>query len=210
MHMNHSDTIQTEAPDFDPDIDRDTSPSTDEKSNEVTIQGTLPPIPEVTELENDNSLTLGTPTQQLPSQETDRPDAIPVQIPRVSSSTVQPDEQRYTRSQDQYNIENFEISELEENSEEEQFADLDSYMAHHNMYQASQHIRQDYQSRLHKLDNDQYYAEINRAYYPQETLNAQDYWLANQQAAPQRCMEELQRLFGRGRGQARGEELHGH
>ena len=79
--MNPGDTVQIEAPDFDSDIDRDTSPSTDEKSNEVTIQGILPPIPEVTEPENNNSLTPGTPIQHLPSQETDWPDAIPMQIP---------------------------------------------------------------------------------------------------------------------------------
>ena len=127
MDMNQGDTVQIEAPNFDPDIDGDTSPSTDEKPTEVTIQGTLPPIPEVTEPENDNSLTPGTPTQQLTSQETDWPDAIPVQIPRVSTSTVQTEEQRHNRSQDQYNIENFETPELEENSEEEQFPDLDSY-----------------------------------------------------------------------------------
>ena len=37
MHMNQGNTVQIEAPDFDPDIDRDSSPSTDEKPNEVTI-----------------------------------------------------------------------------------------------------------------------------------------------------------------------------
>ena len=126
-----------------------------------------------------------------------------MQIPRVSSSTAQSEEQRHNGSQARYNIENFEIPELEENSEEEQFADLDSYMAHHNTYQASEHIRQEYRSCLHKLDDDQYYAEINRVYYPQETLAAQDYQLANQQAAHQRSMEEFKRLFGRGKGQAR-------
>ena len=141
--MNQGDTVQIEAPNFNPDTDGDTSPSTDEKPNEVTIQGTLPLITEVPEPEKDSSLTPGIPTQQLTSQETDWPDAIPVQIPRVSSSTVQPEEQRHTRSQDQYNIENFEIPELEENSD----------MAHQNTYQASQHIRQDYQSRLHELDD---------------------------------------------------------
>ena len=140
MYMNQGDTVQIEAPDFDPDIDEDTSLSTNEKPNEVTIQGTLPPIPEVTEPEDDNRLTHGISTQQLTSQETDWPDAIPMQIPRVSSSTAQPEEQEHNRSQAQYNIENFEIPELEENSEEEQFANLDSYMAHHNTYQASQHI----------------------------------------------------------------------
>ena len=80
---------------------------------------------------------------------------------------------------------------LEENSEEEQFADLDSYMAHHNTYQASEHIRQEYQSHLHDLDDDQYYAEINRVYYSQDTLAAQDCQPANQPAEPRRSTEEL-------------------
>ena len=144
MHMNQGDTGQIEAPDFDPDIDRVTSPSIDEKPNELMIQGTLSPTPEVTEPEDDNSLTPVTTIQQLTSQETDWPDAIPMQIPRVSSLTAQPEEQGHIRSQAQYNSESFEIPELEENSEEEQFADLDSYMAHHNTYQASEHIQQEY------------------------------------------------------------------
>ena len=144
MYMNQGDTVQIEAPNFNPDIYRDTSPSTNKKPNEVTIQGTLPPIPEVIKPEDDNSLTPGTSTQQLTYQETDWPDAIPMQIPRVSSSTAQPEEQGHNRHQTQYNTENFEIPELEENSEEEQFADLDSYMAHHNTYQAREHIQQEY------------------------------------------------------------------
>ena len=184
MYMNQGDTVQIEAPDFNPDIDGDTSPSTDEKPNKVMIQGTLPPIPEVTKPEDDNSLTPRTTTQQLTSQETDWPDTIPVQIPRVSSSTAQPEEQGSNRSQAQYNIENFEIPELEENSEEEQFADSDSYMAHHNTYQASDHIRQEYRSHLHEWDDDQYYTKIDRVYYSQSTLALQDYWPAIQQPAP--------------------------
>ena len=71
MHMNQGDTVQIEAPHFDPDIDGVTSPSTDEKPNELTIQGTLSPTPEVTEPEDDNSLTPGTTIQYLTSQETD-------------------------------------------------------------------------------------------------------------------------------------------
>ena len=89
--MNQGDTVQIEAPNFNPDIDGVTSPSTDEKPNEVTIQGTLSPILEVTEPEDDNSLTPGTAPQQLTSQGTDWPDAIPMQIPQVSSSTAQPE-----------------------------------------------------------------------------------------------------------------------
>ena len=40
MHMNQGDTIQIEAPDFDPDIDGVSSPSTEEKPNELKTQGT--------------------------------------------------------------------------------------------------------------------------------------------------------------------------
>ena len=80
MYMNQGDTVQIEAPDFNPDIDGDTPPSTNKKPNEVTLQGTLPPIPEVIEPEDDNSFTPGTTTQQLTSQETDWPDTIPMQI----------------------------------------------------------------------------------------------------------------------------------
>ena len=98
-----------------------------------------------------------------------------MQIPRVSSSTAQPEEQGPNRHQARYNTENFEIPKLEENSEEEQFADLDSYMANHNTYQANEHIQQEYQSHLHELDDDQYYPEIDRAYYSQSSPAAQDY-----------------------------------
>ena len=83
-------------------------------------------------------------------------------------------------------------------------------MAHHNTYQASQYIRQEYQSCLHELDDEQYYTKIDRAYYPQDILAAQDYRLANQPAEPHTSTEELKRIFGRGRGQARREELHSH
>ena len=136
--MNQGDTVQIEAPDFDPDIDGVSSPITDEKWNELPTQGTLAPTPEATEPEDD-SLTPATTIQQLTSQDTDWPDAIPVQIP----------------IQAQYNSKSLEIPDLEENSEEEQFADLESYLAHHNTYKASQHIRQEYRSRLHALDDDQ-------------------------------------------------------
>ena len=60
------------------------------------------------------------------------------------------------------------------------------------------------------MDDDQYYAEIDRVNFSQSTPTAQDYQPANQQEAPQRSTEELKRIFGRGKGQARQEELHGH
>ena len=144
-HMNQGDTVQIEAPDFDPDIDRVFSPNAEEKPNELRTQGTLSPTSENTKPEDD-SFTPAPTLQKLTSQETDWPDAIPVQIPWVSSSTAQPGEQEIIRSQARYNSQSFEIPGLEDNSEEEQFADLDLYLAHHNTYEASQHIHQEYRS----------------------------------------------------------------
>ena len=143
VHMNQEDTVQIEAPDFNPDIDGVSSPSTDEKPNKLMIQGTSSPTPEFTKPEDD-SLTPATTIQQLTSHETDWPDAIPVQIPWVSSSSAQPEEQEIIRSQARYNTESFEVPDLEDNSEEEQFADLELYLAHHNTYKASQCIHQEY------------------------------------------------------------------
>ena len=142
-HMNPGDTVQIEAPDFDPDIDDVSSPSTDKKLNELLTQGTSSPASEVTE-PDDNSPTPATTLQQLSSQDTDWLDTVPIQIPNQAQDIS----------------ESFEISDLEENSEEEQYADLESYLAHHNTYEASQYIRQEYLSRLYALDNNQYYAEV--------------------------------------------------
>ena len=132
--LNQGDTIQIEAPEFDPDIDGDRSQNTIEKPDEVSILGTLPTIPEVTKSDNENRYTPAKNTAQSICQETNWPDTIPMQIPRVSSLTAQPDEQGYNRHQAQHYTENFEIPKLGENSEEEQFADFDSFMAHHNTH----------------------------------------------------------------------------
>ena len=78
--MNQGDTVQIGAPDFDPDIDGVSSPSTDKKPNELMIQGILSCTSEVTK-PADDSLTPAMTIQQLTSQETDWLDAIPMQIP---------------------------------------------------------------------------------------------------------------------------------
>ena len=79
-HMNQGDTVQIEAPNFDPDIDRVSSPSTDEIPNKLLIQGKSSPTPAITEPENECS-TPATSVQQSTSQDTDWPDTIPIQIP---------------------------------------------------------------------------------------------------------------------------------
>ena len=204
--MNPGDMVQIEAPDFDLDINGVSSPTMYEIPNKSLTQGTASPAPEITEPENECP-TPAPSSQQLASQDTDWPDAIPVQIPSLKD---QPEDQGLDRCQTKHNSERIEIPNLEENTEEEQFANLDSYLAHHNTYKASQYIHQEYRSHLHALDDDQYYEEINRLYQSYETPAAQDYQPANPAPGPCRTTEELMRIFRKGRGQARREELHRH
>ena len=140
-------------------------------------------------------------------QETDWPDAIPVEI---LSQIDQPNDQRIDTQWPRCNSEPVKISQLEENLEEEQYPDLDSYLTHHNTFEASQHICQNYRSRLLALDDKKYYKEVDRAYYMYRTPAAQDYQPANQAPGPCRTTQELMQIFGKGGGQTCREELHGH
>ena len=79
-HMNSGDTIQIEAPDFDPDINDVSAPTMDEISNKVLTQGTTLHTPKTTALETKCSAS-AQPIQQTASQDTAWPDAIPVEIP---------------------------------------------------------------------------------------------------------------------------------
>ena len=103
-----------------------------------------------------------------------------------------------------------EIPQLEDDTEEEQSQDLQTYLTHHNTYEESQRICRDYRARLLELDDDRYYQEIDRAYQTYRPLPAQDYILANQAPSPPPMTQELIQIFGKGRGQAHREELHGH
>ena len=206
LHMNSGDTIQIEAPDFDPDID-DVSPTTiDQESNNPLIQGTASPTHKTTELEIER-ITPAPSHQYTDLQETDWLDAIPVEIP---SQIDQPNGQRLDTQLTQCNSEPVKIPQLEENSEEEQYPDLDSYFMHHNTFGASQCICQDYRSQLLTLDDEKYYEEVDRAYYMYGTLAVQDYQPANQAPGPCRTTQELMQIFAKGRGQTCREELHGH
>ena len=62
-HMNPGDTVQIETPDFDPDIDRVSSPSTYKILNKLLTQGTASPAPQITKPENECS-TPATSIQQ--------------------------------------------------------------------------------------------------------------------------------------------------
>ena len=97
MYSYQSDTMQIEAPEYDPDIDKDNQSNTDEKHETVLVQGTVETIPEPSELEDDNSIAPENNTVQQNQQETDWPDTPTIQIPGVSSTTDQPPEVTYNR-----------------------------------------------------------------------------------------------------------------
>ena len=205
-HMNTGNTIQIEAPDFDPDIDEVPPTTTDQDTNDPVTQGSI-----TTTLKSaEKVIKCRTPAplhQDIDTQEVDWPDLIPVEIP------PQPDQQREQSIPIQptrCNPDSAEIPQLEENSEEEQYQDLETYLTHHNTFEASQHICRDYISRLLELDDDKYYQEVDRAYHTYGTPPAQDYRLANQAPGPCQTTQELMQIFGKGRGQAHREELHRH
>ena len=140
--MNLGDTIQTEAPDFDPDID-DVSPITiDQESNNLSTQGSVTPTPKSAEKVIEH-ITPAPSHQNTDTQEVDWPDAIPVEI---LSQSDQQNDQKINIQQTRCNSELVKISQLEENLEEEQYQDLDTYLMHHNTFEGSQCICQDYRS----------------------------------------------------------------
>ena len=139
MYPHQSDTVQIDAPEYDLDIDGDNQPNTDKKHATVSIQGTLETIPESSVLEDDNSIAPENNTAPQNQQETDWPDAPAIQIPGVSSTTSdQPPEVTYNRRQVQPSTVDLEIPELEDDSDQDQFADLDTFMTHHNTHHASE------------------------------------------------------------------------
>ena len=117
LHMNSGDTIQIEAPDFDPDID-DVSPTTiDQELNNRLTQGTTSPTPKSMELEIESTAPAPS-NHHMALQEMDWPDAILVEIPLQID---QPNDQGIDTQRTRRNSEPVEIPQLEENSEEEQY-----------------------------------------------------------------------------------------
>ena len=92
--------------------------------------------------------------------------------------------------------------------EEGQFEDIQTYLDHHNTYWESQNICKEYTKRLLDLDDERYYRDIDRVYetYSQDRAHIPDI----QTPAPHHTMQELIQAYGRGRGQAHREQLHGH
>ena len=205
-HMNNGDMIQIEVPDFDPDIDKALPTPMDQDTNDPATQGSEQHILKSA----DKVIKCRTPAslhQNTDTQEVDWPDAIPVEIPPQLDQQI---EQNILTQPIHHHLGPVEIPQLEDNSEGEQYQDLETYLSHHNTFEASECIRRDYRSRLLSLDDDKYYQEIDRAYQTYETSPVQDYRLANQAPGPHRTTQELMQIFGKGRGQACREELHGH
>ena len=202
QHMNTGDVIQIEVPDFDPDIDEALPTSTDQHVSDSGKQGSVI----FTQKSTEKMMECRTPApsqHNINTKEVDWLDVIRVKI------LPQPN-QNIEQSVPTPLIDQVEIPQLEDQTEEEQYQDLQTYLTHHNTYEESQCIHSDYRARLLELDDDRYYQEIDRAYQTYRPLPAQDYIPANQAPGPCRMTQELMQIFGKGRGQARREELHGH
>ena len=200
QHMNTGDAIQIDVPDFDPDIDG-VLPT---KEHEET-QGSDSFIQQPSEKSDERKAPA---LSQRVVKEVDWPDVIPIEIPPQPD---QDNEQNIPVLPIRCETDLSEIPQLESDIDEEeegQFEDLQTYLTHHNTYQESQNICKEYRKRLLDLNNKRYYRDINRVY---ETYGpTQDHTTANQAPRPRRMTQELIQTFGRGRGQARREELHGH
>ena len=189
QHMNTGDVIQINTPDFDPDIDEG--------------------LPTQEHQETQASATITQQFFKKPKEveEVDWPDMIPVEIPPQPDQDI---EQNIPVVQRRREINHNEIPQLESNLDEEegQFEDLQTYLTHHNTYQESQNICKEYRKRLLDLDDDRYFGEIDHVY---KTYGpTRDHIPVNQAPGPRCMMQELIQTFGRGRGQACREELHGH
>ena len=141
MYPHQTDTVQIIALEYDLDIDGDNQPNTDNRCVTVSVQGTLNTSQESSVLEDDNSISpdnIATPQNQ---QETDWPDIPTIQILGISSTTSdQPPEVKYNRHQIQPSSVDLEIPKFEEDSDQDQFTDLDTFITHHNTHQESEWI----------------------------------------------------------------------
>ena len=185
MYPRQTDTVQIDTPEYDPDIDGDNQPNTDKKHATVSIQGTLETIPESSILEDDNSIAPENITAPQNQQETNWPDAPAIQIPGVSSTTSdQPPKVTYNRHQVQPSAVDLKIPELEDDSDQDQFTDLDTFITHHNMHQKSEYICQEYLATLQNLSDNEYYVEIDRAEFQNHTPVSPYDWPACCQGVP--------------------------
>ena len=121
-HMNTGDVIQLDVPDFDPDIDEALPIFADQNINYQEIQGSVTSIQNFAEK---------TPECRIPAsshqdaQDVDWLDAIPVEIPPQPDQNI---EQSIPTLLRQREIDQAEIPQLQDDTEEEQFQDLQTYL----------------------------------------------------------------------------------
>ena len=141
MYPHQTDTVQINALEYDLDIDGDNQPNTHNSRVTISVQGTLNTPQESSILEDDNSTAPNNITTSQNQQETDWPEAPTIQIPGISSTTLdQPPEVIYNKCQIQPSSTDLEIPKLEEDSDQDQFADPDNIITHHNTHQKSERI----------------------------------------------------------------------
>ena len=141
MYPHKIDIVQINAREYDLDIDGDNQPNTHNSRVTISVQGTLNTPQESSILEDDNSTAPDNITNSQNQQETNWPEAPAIQILGVSSTTsVQPPEVMYNRCQLQPSSTDLEIPKLEEDSDQDQFADPDNLITHHNTHQKSKQI----------------------------------------------------------------------
>ena len=141
MYPHQTDTVQINVPVYDSDVDGDNQPNTRNSRVTISVQGTLKTPQESSILEDDNSTAPDNITTSQKQQETNWPETPTIQIPGVSSTTLdQPPEVMYNRCQIRPSSKDLEIPELEEDSDQEQFADPDNLITHHNTHQESEWI----------------------------------------------------------------------
>ena len=147
-------------------------------------------------------------TAVLVAEEVDWLDAVPVEIP---PQTAQDNNHNIQASPTRHETNYSEMPQLESNIDEEeegQFEDIQTYLNCPNTYQESQNIHKEYRKRLLDLDDERYYRDIDHMY---ETYGqTRDHISVIQTPRPCCMTQELIQTYGRGRGQARREELHGH
>ena len=141
MYPHQTDTVQINAPEYDPGIDGDNQTNTHNSRVTVSVQGTLNTSQQSSISEDDNRTAPDNITTPQNQQETDWPEAPAIQILGISSTTSdQPPEVTYNRCQIQPSSVDLEIPELEEDSDQDQFVDPDNLITPHNTHQESERI----------------------------------------------------------------------
>ena len=157
------DTIQINAPDFDPDIDRPNPPRTHYNTAIVSVQEHQLHLNQKSLMPQISKRKIHTKTHRNPH-----------------TTILRSPMQNYTTEQSQitsgYSINPEEIPQLEEDWNNHQFADADTNLINrHNTHTESERIRREYIQHLLELSDNQYYYEENPINQLQYSSSDPDY-----------------------------------